>query len=99
MITQPLEQTIEASRGLTYAERAALSLLGRLAVEGALDPSLLYTPSADSFQHLVSALADTLMDAMHTLGSPDTMSLETILDYASSFEGIRAAQARTGGAS
>lgn len=67
----------------TYEQRAAFQILGRLATEpGTLSPDILDSPSANHIEDLIDVIAETLIDALHALGSVGTLA--QILDHASS---------------
>lgn len=71
----------------TYEQRTALAILGRLAVEDALADDTLTSGSVDHVEHLIDAMAEALIDALHVLGCPRELTLAQILDRASSFGG------------
>lgn len=71
----------------TYERRLALHLIGVMGLEyPGLHESLFTNGDSPSALHdTIDALADALIDGMHTLGCPHDLTLAQILDRASSF--------------
>jgi hypothetical protein len=69
----------------TYENRAALFILGYLAIEGVLNDTLIDSPHSNGVGNLADRLGAALLEALHVLGCPRHLSLAQILDYASSY--------------